>query len=189
MSYKSLLAHFESSQPHIPRNAVLAKVSELARVSSVRIVASSLDETICRGMYFAPRNNNHPLVQMLGHHVIVVCRGMNRCWTRFIIVKELMHLLDGAESATDTGEKFDRVLTEIGGSTVKQSAATNAEISAWWKALAVLCPERVRQDLLKEKELGHITDYGVALRLRIPEFYVPHLLSKDFPARIEAFLK
>ena len=100
-----------------------------------------------------------------------------------------MHLLDGAESATDTGETFDRVLTEIGGSTVKQSAATNAEISAWWKALAVLCPERVRQDLLKEKELGHITDYGVALRLRIPEFYVPYLLSKDFPARIEAFLK
>jgi hypothetical protein len=49
-------------------------------------------------------------VEQFGSSVVVVARGLNRCWERFVYVKELMHVFDGVDEATDSGEKFESML-------------------------------------------------------------------------------
>jgi len=106
MPYKDLYEYCQTLTPKISRNTIKNKALELSGVPSVRIVKTGLDTTICRGFYLSAKNNNHRLVQQLGSHVIVLARdGLNYCWERFVVVKELMHLFDDPISATDTGER------------------------------------------------------------------------------------
>ncbi|WP_258077678.1 hypothetical protein, partial [Xanthomonas hortorum] len=60
------------------------------------------------------------------------------------------------------------------------SEAANSEALALWRALGVLCPEAQRQEFLRERNVGAITDIEIAQFLKIPESYVPHLFRPNF---------
>jgi hypothetical protein len=189
MSYKRLYEHVQTCQLHVERKVIREKILELTGAPGVRTVASTLDPEICRGLYISPRNTNHPVYNRLGGHIIVVARGLNRCWTRYIYFKEMMHMLDGDESATDSGHAFETVLTEISGSVPpERSKQTQAEILAMWGAICVFCPEQLRIDLQNDRNRGHITDYGIALKLRMPEKHVPALFGTAYQNALTALL-
>ncbi len=52
-------------------------------------------------------------------------------------------------------------------------------------ALGVLCPEELRQQLARERADKHTDDYAIALKLRMPQLYVPLL----FDARYENLIQ
>lgn len=151
-----------------------------------------MDIKVCRGMYLSAHNQTERIVQQLGCHVVVMPReGNNYCWERFVEVKEYMHVFDSVDEATDTGEEFDALLKEFTSSEdMRRSEQMNGEIKAFWRALAVLCPESYRQALIAERaEKGaQMSDYSVALRLRIPEQYAPTLFEPWYLDNLERAL-
>ena len=176
MSYKQVYAQIQGRSIHVPRNFVRDVILAVTGIQSVRVFRTTLDPTKCRGFYVPARNTNHPFVKQAGTNVIVLSRSLNRCWERFVFVKELMHILDSPADATDTGDAFELALTQLTGpGSPRLSVQTVAEINAFWMALGVLCPEPVRQQMKIDRQAGHITDYQIALQLLIPEQYVPRL--------------
>ena len=105
-----------------------------------------------------------------------------------VMVKELMHLLDEVEEATDTGDEFETMLSELNVPSKEKSPQTLAELKAFWMALGVLCPENIRLELQREREEGRIDDYSIALRLRIPEAYVHNLFTPRYSVNIQAII-
>lgn len=181
MSYKNLYDFCQALPIHINRNTVRDKALELTGIQRVRTFKADLDTKVTRGQYLSPRNTNHQFVIQAGGHVIVVARTLNRCWERFVYVKELMHLFDDLNQATDTGEAFEKLLRDFSGlSATDWSDQMRAEVNCFWRALAILCPEKFRLEFQAEREGGRLDDYAIALRLRIPELYVPQLFRADF---------
>lgn len=183
MSYKDLFGFCQELHPHINRNVVRDETLKLTGTPSVRTAKTTLDINVCRGFYLSARNTDHQLVKQCGGHVIVLARELNYCWERFVFVKELMHLFDDPKEATDTGEKFERMLEEIGadGTTPADwSPQMCSEVKCFWMALGVLCPEKNRAEYAAARENAEIDDYTIALQLRIPKLYVPVLFQDRY---------
>jgi len=147
----------------------------------IKVAKTDMDVSVCRGMFLSPQNTKHRIVQQLGCAVVVMARnGNNRCWERLVETKEYMHVFDGVDEATDSGDEFNLLLKEFTvGASLQRSPQMMGEIKAFWRALGVLCPETHRQQLIKDKEAG-LSDYQAALRLKIPELYIPSLFEPWF---------
>lgn len=191
MTFRQLLNHCETLTPAIKRGVIRRKVQELTG-ATIKIATSIVVLAICRGMYLSAQNTQHRIVQQLGSHVVVLPReGNNTCWERFVEVKEYMHVFDSVDEATDTGEEFDALLKEFSSAeNMKRSDQMTGELKAFWRALAALCPEAHRKAILDErKQRGpELSDYAVALRLRIPELYVPNLFEPWYLGNLELAL-
>jgi len=175
--------------PRIKRNLVEKKIFELSgRRAVVRIV--DLDLSVCRGIFIHGDNQDVALVRQAGGaSVIALARGLNRCWDRFVHVKELMHLFDTAEEETPTEERFTSLLTEfvvtLPGN--DESKAMGSETRALFMALACLCPEKKRLEFVEQYKSGQVDFYNIAVQLRVPAQFVPYLLLPNFPEIISAY--
>jgi len=186
MGYADLYDFCQGFEPHIKRNLVKDKVLELTGTERLSVVKTELDVAVCRGFYVSARNTEHRLVKQCGGDVIVLARELNRCWQRFVFTKELMHLFDGANEATDSGDKLETLLSEFGtGSPLKRSLMMDSEVKCFWRAMACLCPENLRLQLKDQRDGDQIDDYSIALTLRIPEQHVPKLFSIRYPDILE----
>ena len=185
MSYRELYEFAQTLSPVVRRNTIRDRVLQITGVNQIKPMKTTLDIAKCRGFYLSARNQNHRIVQQHGCCVIVMARGMNRCWDRFVYVKELMHAFDDPLEQTDSGDCFELVLNEMGANGPDDSAQTDAEWKAFWMTLGVLCPEAVRQQLLQERAAGHTDDYAIALKLRIPQTYVRSLFDSRYEGILE----
>lgn len=186
MSYAILYAECQKERVHVRRNVVRDKVLKLNGLNRIPLVRTSLDTSVCRGFYASATNKNHRIVEQFGSSVVVVARGLNRCWERFVYVKELMHVFDGIDEATDSGEKFESMLEELVMPTfAKWSPQMMSEMKCFWRAMGALCPENIRLEMAEKRTKGQIDDYGIALAFRIPQQYVRHMFEVDYPARIK----
>lgn len=189
MTFSALYNHCQTLEPKISRNVVRDKVLELTGIEKIRTFKTSLDITKCRGFFVSPRNKDHPVVKVTGSHAIVLAReGLNYCWERFVYVKELMHAFDDPEHAADSGEDFERMLSDLTpGAGVPLSPQGASEINCFWMALAVLCPEKMRLHYKVEREAQRMDDYAIALQLRIPQGYVRRLFEEKYVGLITKF--
>ena len=188
MSFSDLYDGCKGIELYVGRNEIRDRVLALTSIDKIRTVKTTLDISVCRGFLLRPQNIEHHLVRQLGLHVVVLARGMNRCWDRFVYVKEMMHLFDPPDEATDSGDKFDMVLSEL---TAGQGASVQmrAEVNCFWRALSALCPEKTRLQFKEQIVSNQITSYDVALQLKIPELYVPHLFTKQYEDKLAYILK
>ncbi len=189
MSFRDLYEFAQDQEIHVNRNIIKAKAIEISGVDDVKVVRSGLDVTICRGYWLTPSNTDHHLVKQLGCYVVVAARGLNRCWDRFVTVKEMMHLFDEENQKTGSPEQFDDLLSEFSSPMIQNSDQMVSEIASFWRAIAVLCPEKFRQEFRAQKEAQEIDNYEIALRLRIHEQYVPRLFEARYERWLEANVK
>lgn len=178
-----------SVPPRIKRAVIESKIRELTGLEA-RVFIVDLDHEVCRGIFISASNVDVPLVrQANGKAVIAIARNLNRCWDRFVQVKELMHLFDIEEEQTPTEEKFLGLLTDFvvnlpDQETSKQMAS---ETRAILMALACLCPEPKRLEFASAYARREMDHYGIAVQLRIPEHFVPYLLIPRFPEIVASF--
>lgn len=158
------------------------RLLELNGLDRLPMVKTKMDHRICRGIYLSARNQEHRLVQQCGGHVIIIARDLPKEWERFIYIKEAMHTFDDPEEAADSGDKFDNLLNELtgSGSPGPWSKPMTSEIKSFWMALGVLCPEAKREEYAEDRDQGHIDDYEISLRLKIPERYVTTLFQANW---------
>lgn len=188
MSYKELYAFCQDLTPAISRKTLKAKVLELSGQRGVSTRRTTLDISVCRGFFLSADNTEHPIVQQHGQHVIVLARDLNKCWERFVFVKELMHFFDSKDESTDSGDEFEKLLQDLflGGTAV--TPQSKSEVKCFWMALGALCPEEYRQRFSEDRKAGHIDDYAIALQLRIPQQYVTRLFEPRYDTIMEMLL-
>lgn len=189
MSFADLYEYCQGLEPKISRNDLRENAVAFSNNGPVRTMKTTLDTSLCRGFYLSARNGQSRFVQQHGTNLIVLAReGLNTCWERFVWVKELMHLFDNPDQAADTGDTFERMLSELvpGGGAI--SAQTQSEFDCFWMALSVLCPEDLRLQFEQERTAELVDDYAIALRLRIPQQYVQRYFEARYRPIIEGIL-
>ncbi len=135
-----------------------------------------------------------PPHQLRHHYTILLAEGLDEAFPhmeRFVAIKELMHCYfvcdDG--SATDSQIMLDTHMRQFfGDSATTQSLHVQAEFTALWMAVGVLCPEQKRKEFqaqlaAKETEIGAIVG-----ALQAPEHIVRLLLSDQFEDEIREIL-
>jgi len=188
--YKELYEYCQTLEPKISRNDILNKAIELTGVGTIKCTKTALDITKMRGFFLSVGNTQHSLVRVFGTNLIVLARGMNECWDRFITVKEVMHLFDRHNETTGTAEAFDRLLSDFELLKPAQgpSPQYSSELRSIWMALGCLCPEKLRLEFVDQFNKGHIDHYGIALKLKIPQQHVKYLLNDSFKPIIDTIL-
>lgn len=181
---RELYKYCQSLSPKVKRNAIIDKIKELSNENLIAM-KTSLDTTVVRGYFLSASNVEHPFVKKNGRNVVVLARDLNECWERFVNVKEAMHLLDSPDAFTDDEDKFELLLNEFVSPSGGQSELLMSEAMAMWMALFCFCPEKDRLALGTLREKRQIDDYGIALKLKIPEFYVPMLFGQQYPKVLE----
>ncbi len=187
--FKDIHSYCQTLTPKISRKLIFPKVKEIAGVDTVRTIISGLDVTVTRGYFLSAQNIENPLVKKFGCNLIVLARGQNKCWERFVNTKEMMHLFDDNDEPTDSPEKFESLLTEWEAPSTNASMQTISDYKGLWMALACLCPEKNRLEFKALREKGHVDDLGIALQLKIPEQYVPQLFRPSYEEIMELLLR
>lgn len=190
-SYKELYDHCQSLDHPVSRRKIRDKLFELTDRRIAITISSSLKAKDVRGMFLSIESEN-AWVRQHGCDVVVISRDIayrppvgNYCWDRFITVKEMMHLFDTDEECSDTGDKFDEIISSFFMTWDSSSPIVNSENKGFLRALGVLCSEKNRLNLAQDVRAGNMTHYDVALKLKIPEQYVPNFLSDKYLNAIE----
>jgi len=186
VSFKQLYDFCQSQAVPVSRKIIRQKLLDITGRRIAFTVSSNLNPKDVRGMFLSVSSSNAWVAQH-GCDVVVLSRaiyakspGGNYCWDRFITVKEMMHLFDTQDEMSDTGEKFDQILSAFFMTYNGTSPVVSSEIKGFWRALAVLCPEERRKEYAHQVRSGSMTNYDIALKLRIPEQYIGQLLSDKF---------
>jgi hypothetical protein len=185
--FSELYDYCQTLTPKVSRNSIKGKVKEMFE-EIPRCIKTSMDIEVSRGFFISSKNEQSDFVRQVGHKdVIILARGLNRCWERFVYVKELMHVFDNPDEYVDSSEKLGKLLNsfEIPPTVINDNAPFESEAIAFWRALSCLCPEKNRQEFLVALQKGHIDNYGIALKLRIPQQHVPYLLNERYLEIIE----
>jgi hypothetical protein len=113
-------------------------------------------------------------------------KTLNVCWKRYVCCKELMHVFDNEEERTNTADKFMQLVEEIETPLPgdKASPMYETETRTLWMAVAILCPENLRQHFQPDWEAKKLSDYDVALELRIPEVLIKTIMSPSYETMV-----
>lgn len=194
MSYKQVYERCKNLSISIKRTTIKDIVSDVSGQHIVWCTAGMNEENL-RGLYLSPqnaKNTNFRNINKEGGPVIVTARGLNRCWTRLVYVKELMHVFDTDDQLTKTGENFEDITSTFGGDVYtnpnNRSPVVNAEFLALPMALGLLCPKIHLDEFRNMRIAGTIADNKIATAFRIPEQYVPAIMNPSFDDTISAIL-
>jgi hypothetical protein len=106
-------------------------------------------------------------------------RELNKCWQRYVCCKELMHVFDSQAERTDTAEKFQQLVDEIETPLPAGEASPmyDTETRTLWMAIAILCPASVRERFKPDWDAKKLSDYEIALELRVPEILIKTIMG------------
>lgn len=112
--------------------------------------------------------------------LILYAGSLNICWRRFALCKELAHLLiddkGGRHFSTDGEAIISELITQI--PHLEPESEMSSEMVTVLIAMEILLPWRQRRALL-ETSRWH-SDAHLALRCRVPEKFIHHLLHTDY---------
>lgn len=151
-------------------------------IGAVEFWAVDLDQSISLGHMVYDKDRDSPYADEFTVASIRLDRRLNRCWRRFVGCKELMHVFDSPAARADNREKFVTLLRELERKPLIQDMSPMAisEANAYWMAIVVLCPEHIRNKMKQELDTHRMTAFEVATRLRIPEKYIPAIMSEYY---------
>lgn len=186
--FKKLYDYCQTLTPKVSRKSIQDKIYEIFPSRKFRVIMSDLDVSVTRGYFLSAKNVEHPFVKQNGRDVIVLAKGLNKCWERFVCTKEMMHMFDDDGDFTETPDQFENLLLDFESTTDKPSDQTISDIKGFWMAMACLCPEKNRQEFIDLKSKNHIDNFAIASQLKIPEQYVPKLFQTNYLHIIDSLL-
>lgn len=120
------------------------------------------------------------LLRYADHVKILYSMDLNTCWRRFVVAKELSHLLfDSTESyTTDPAELVTSLLSEIPLSDGPSAQATSEQLAAIM-AIELLLPHQEREKIESLFNSG-VSVRRIALDYRVPAKIVEAFLSAEY---------
>lgn len=161
-------------------------VTEHPIVEAVDFWACELDPQISLGHMILEMDRSSSYDHEYVSASIRFDKTRNTCWRRFVCCKELMHVFDDSLARTSDAKRFMRLMNELENNpiAVDSSPMFDSERNAEWMALLVLFPQRLRDHFIPQHE-GGMSDYEIALRVRIPEIYIKTVMSDRYARSLE----
>lgn len=181
MAFSKLYELVQAQKPKISTKWLCEQVTSITPITRVKEQWSGiLDDASVRGFWIeGPMGPPVPLLE--NEALIVLARSLPKpSWRRFVYAKELMHAFDTEEEKADTADRFDAQVDKLGDPTADMTPQFRAEVKAFWRALAVLCPEANRTSFEAQLNAGKISIEVVAATLRIPAPYAQELFRDDY---------
>ena len=124
---------------------------------------------------------------------VIVAEGLDATpfMERFVVIKEIMHCYFACDdgSATDSQIVLDTHMRQFfGKSATTQSLHVQAEYRAFWMAMGVMCPERLRVEARARTQSGEWSITQVSEMIRTPEHIVSQMLSDQFEDELRDIL-
>jgi hypothetical protein len=115
----------------------------------------------------------------------------NRCWRRLIVCKELMHVFDSSDEIVDTEIKFKKLMSEFDSPPLSADSSPmyQSELRAQWMAISCLVPARLKQFYTEKLLTGAMSDYEIALKLKIPQDFVPSFVNPYYDVVLKKLLE
>ena len=145
-----------------------------------------LSQEMSRGYWVSPKNPDRVFLGLPdGVGLILLSDELNGCWSRFVEIKEMMHIFDDDLEFTNNEEELEALLfglcEDVKG---ERSLALQSEYDCFWRALGLVCPEVLRVELQAQRAVNAISDLEIAHRLLIPERVVPGLFMPRYKTNI-----
>lgn len=137
----------------------------------------------------------HPDAHSLKHNYSIVLAehldGVTDFMERFVAIKEMMHCYFSSDdgSATDSQIILDIHMRQFfGKSATSQSLHVQAEYTALWMAMGVLCPEARREEYRLQLVAKECTIEEISKQIKAPTHIVQQLLSDQFEDELRDIL-
>jgi hypothetical protein len=193
MSFRSLYQHVATLRrcPVTVEGHLVPKVKELTGQDDVFFTPVELDTGILLGYMKQYRVPTVPYGESRWTTDIRYHSGLNMCWRRYVCCKELMHTFDDDRERTNSPAKYAQLLSELESPPLPtdMSPMNLSENRTKWMALAVLCPMPVREHFRSSWQAERLSDYDVALELRIPELAIKTIMSDYFVRVVDQLTK
>jgi hypothetical protein len=185
MPFCNLYNAVQALEGRISTSWLVEKAIEFSSITRVVEQWSGIiDHTAIRGFYI--EGPLGPPMTLSDNEALIVlarsmCRGhLGDHWRRFVKTKELMHVFDEDDEKASTKEAFDIQIERFGDPNAPMSPQYRAEQKAFWRALAVLCPEKRRVDYKTDLHKAVMSFDVVATELHIPVLAVREMMRDDF---------
>lgn len=135
-----------------------------------------------------PCAKNHGLTS---NFTIVLAEGQDQYYERFVTIKETMHCYFECDGGTMTDSEIvlDTHMRQFFGASARsQSLHVQAEYTALWMAMGVLCPERRRVEFRREFEAGNVALESIVEAIKAPPHVVKRLLTDQFEDELREIL-
>lgn len=193
MPFAELYAEVQTRDIPISTRWLKERAIRHSTITTVKEQWSGLiNSSIIRGWY--EEGPQAPPIPLAEHQSLIVlsremCKGhQGDYWRRFIYTKELMHVFDEDEEKAHDEKTFDIQIERFGDPSADVSPQFRAESKAYWRALAVLCPEKERLEFKQKIVAKEMSLDVVGARLRIPANVVRDMMRDDF-AQIVASIR
>lgn len=112
------------------------------------------------------------------HAEIIYSSNLNVCWSRFVLAKELTHLLidTPAHYTTDPVTLLNRIILNYPPGIVDD---IDSEWAAFFGAIFLLIPEALKSQIHGLHSM-RVSDFDIAKKFSVPEKIVSYYLSDDF---------
>ena len=184
MSLQKLISHFQQTLEFPIKIEDIRKwILDNNYQEEINFYAVEVDEEVLRGVFkqYVRRNG------MYGDTVLVTDIGyaasLNLCWQRLVCCKEMVHIFDRIDSKTYTAEQIDKLtfnLTSPSSQLSPYPKDLQSETLALLKALQILAPLPVIENLKDSYNDNTKSEYDIAYFLRIPECYINFLFSPHY---------
>ncbi|WP_242875783.1 hypothetical protein [Stenotrophomonas maltophilia] len=186
MHFKDLYEHRQGLGFQVDLTEIRRKLRELT-TRGVMVVELSLRSELMLGFYISPRNEDTLYFNAPpGAAVVVISDQLNECWARFVQVKELLHLFDDPLRSTNNEAELEELLVGIHAEKISFNQQISSEFACMWMAVALMCREVDRVEFARQREAGSISDYDIALQLKMPEKFVPALFYPNYKELLAA---
>lgn len=160
-------------------------------IDEVAVYPVDLDENVTLGYM---RSDDEREARYDPPHRVISIRVSDRLsnpWRRVVCGKELMHAFDSDQEQTDTVEKFALLMDQLETAPLAddESPMLKSEVRTMWMALAILCPQNLRQPLLAAYNARQKSMYDIALELSLPEEWIKPLLGDYYDRALADILK
>lgn len=191
MSYSDLYTFCQSLQVPVSRKRLTPKIKELCGIESIKVYKTTMDTDILLGYFVSPGAAVSVELPNITASVptIVVARDLNHCWQRFVVIKELMHLFDTDLEKLGNAEELEGLVTELVTPQPTRSIAVASEVTAFWRAIGIMCPEGKRQEFQRLRDAQKMSDLTIATEIRMPVLLVPSLFEANYKQIVSAIMQ
>lgn len=184
MSSFSDLVNFFSAHTNYPIKIddIKAWLIEHGYQDSIEIFEVDIDIGITKGQFMQFTTRPRPYGDPDRTTYITVGADQSLCWKRLVIAKEMTHVIDSEMTHTRTIKDIQALTEELSSQMPDKlgSEANHVERIAVYRALSLLAPKDAIDKIKPRYVRGEVTPLEVATFFRIPEFYIPKLMSERY---------
>lgn len=153
--------------------ALERRLSAEGKASGVKVESRLWGSRHLKGMLLRYETSN-------GAPLILFSRELNACWSRFVVCKEVAHLLIDAKEKHFTHDPVELVQQLIAGApSLNSDDEIHSERVAVIAAIEILAPWKLRPKIQELAKSG-LSDHQIATFFRMPEAAVNYLLRSRY---------